>query len=435
MALALAAGRAARRARVRCRARGAPGGEPDRRSPAGTGSRWPNWRGLNHLVDPNHLLVGARLHIPVPGPPTGSARVRRELAAVLARRFPYIERGAAPRRPACSHRAAREFGVPSALAHGPDLHRVPLAPGRVSRSGAVGVGQLLPATADVAGHDHARAPPGPDAPGWTTSASAPGCCGSCSTRPAARSGRSPPTTRASERCCRDGSRTGGARYARIVIGAPSLVHLVPRRHRRRPPEQVTAVTERLARRSPHPRVHSRPAPTTPQLREAAMADDEEARSRSQETSHDDEEDEEPEDLVAEPLEEDSRRGRRSSIPTWTRTPRSTSSRRRGREEDAEEDEEPPRRAAVGRGGRGRRRPRRPRRRRGRSRHHPQGPPRRGRGHPGRGRGGGRARGAGEAGDRLQPKRADEQLCPSCFLLVRRTAPSCPMGDEDCPLFG
>jgi hypothetical protein len=42
---------------------------------------------------------------------------------------------------------------------------------------------------------------------------------------------------------------------------------------------------------------------------------------------------------------------------------------------------------------------------------------------------------GEAGDRLQPKRADEQLCPSCFLLVRRTAPACPMGDEDCPLFG
>ena len=42
---------------------------------------------------------------------------------------------------------------------------------------------------------------------------------------------------------------------------------------------------------------------------------------------------------------------------------------------------------------------------------------------------------GETGDRLQPKRADEQLCPSCFLLVRRTAPACPMGaDEDCPLF-
>ena len=41
---------------------------------------------------------------------------------------------------------------------------------------------------------------------------------------------------------------------------------------------------------------------------------------------------------------------------------------------------------------------------------------------------------GDPGDRLQPKRADERLCPSCFLLVRRTAPSCPMGDEDCPLF-
>ena len=43
---------------------------------------------------------------------------------------------------------------------------------------------------------------------------------------------------------------------------------------------------------------------------------------------------------------------------------------------------------------------------------------------------------GESSDRLQPKRADEQLCPHCFLLVRRTAPSCPIGaDEDCPLFG
>jgi hypothetical protein len=40
----------------------------------------------------------------------------------------------------------------------------------------------------------------------------------------------------------------------------------------------------------------------------------------------------------------------------------------------------------------------------------------------------------EAGDRLQPKRADEQLCPSCFLLVRQNAPICPVGDDDCPLF-
>ena len=40
----------------------------------------------------------------------------------------------------------------------------------------------------------------------------------------------------------------------------------------------------------------------------------------------------------------------------------------------------------------------------------------------------------EPGDRLQPKRADEQLCPSCFLLVRASAPACPVGDDDCPIF-
>ncbi|MGI9029425.1 MAG: hypothetical protein ACR2HP_05495 [Ilumatobacteraceae bacterium] len=41
----------------------------------------------------------------------------------------------------------------------------------------------------------------------------------------------------------------------------------------------------------------------------------------------------------------------------------------------------------------------------------------------------------EGGDRLQPKRADEQLCPNCFLLVRATAPGCPVGDDNCPIFG
>ena len=41
---------------------------------------------------------------------------------------------------------------------------------------------------------------------------------------------------------------------------------------------------------------------------------------------------------------------------------------------------------------------------------------------------------GEAADRLQPKRPDEQLCPSCFLLVRHNAPGCPVGDDECPLF-
>lgn len=42
------------------------------------------------------------------------------------------------------------------------------------------------------------------------------------------------------------------------------------------------------------------------------------------------------------------------------------------------------------------------------------------------------RAAGE--DRLQPKRADEQLCSRCFLLVRDSAPTCPVGDDGCPIF-
>jgi hypothetical protein len=33
---------------------------------------------------------------------------------------------------------------------------------------------------------------------------------------------------------------------------------------------------------------------------------------------------------------------------------------------------------------------------------------------------------------LQPKRADEVLCTSCFMLVRQNAPVCPMGDDACP---
>ncbi len=41
---------------------------------------------------------------------------------------------------------------------------------------------------------------------------------------------------------------------------------------------------------------------------------------------------------------------------------------------------------------------------------------------------------GSETDRLQPKRADETLCKTCFLLVRRNAPGCPVGDDTCPLF-
>ena len=37
-------------------------------------------------------------------------------------------------------------------------------------------------------------------------------------------------------------------------------------------------------------------------------------------------------------------------------------------------------------------------------------------------------------DELQPKRPDELLCSSCFLLVRTNAPMCPIGDDACPVF-
>lgn len=39
-----------------------------------------------------------------------------------------------------------------------------------------------------------------------------------------------------------------------------------------------------------------------------------------------------------------------------------------------------------------------------------------------------------ADDALQPKRPDELLCSSCFLLVRKGAPTCPVGDDSCPIF-
>lgn len=37
-------------------------------------------------------------------------------------------------------------------------------------------------------------------------------------------------------------------------------------------------------------------------------------------------------------------------------------------------------------------------------------------------------------ERLQPRRADETQCSHCFLLVRQTAPGCPVEDDACPLF-
>jgi hypothetical protein len=41
---------------------------------------------------------------------------------------------------------------------------------------------------------------------------------------------------------------------------------------------------------------------------------------------------------------------------------------------------------------------------------------------------------GDGAERLMPKQQDEQLCPSCLLLVRAAAPNCPVGDDDCPIF-
>ena len=37
-------------------------------------------------------------------------------------------------------------------------------------------------------------------------------------------------------------------------------------------------------------------------------------------------------------------------------------------------------------------------------------------------------------ERLQPRRPDETQCLHCFLLVRQTAPGCPVEDDACPLF-
>ena len=40
----------------------------------------------------------------------------------------------------------------------------------------------------------------------------------------------------------------------------------------------------------------------------------------------------------------------------------------------------------------------------------------------------------DPGDRLQPKRADEQLCSTLLPARRAKAPGCPMGDDTCPIF-
>jgi hypothetical protein len=45
-----------------------------------------------------------------------------------------------------------------------------------------------------------------------------------------------------------------------------------------------------------------------------------------------------------------------------------------------------------------------------------------------------ARRSVEGGDRLQPKRADEQLCNRLLPARASERPGCPVGDDDCPIF-
>jgi len=35
---------------------------------------------------------------------------------------------------------------------------------------------------------------------------------------------------------------------------------------------------------------------------------------------------------------------------------------------------------------------------------------------------------------ILPRKKDEQHCQRCWLLVRNTAPKCPVHDDDCPIF-
>ncbi len=35
---------------------------------------------------------------------------------------------------------------------------------------------------------------------------------------------------------------------------------------------------------------------------------------------------------------------------------------------------------------------------------------------------------------LQPRRPDEEHCQQCFLLVRKSAPKCPVDHDLCPLY-
>lgn len=98
---------------------------------------------LNQLEDPNHLLVGAHLHIPSLAPAARSAAAGSEESSPQDS-LTEEERHQTAR---LLDRAAREFGVPSALLMALTYTESRWRQDAVSRAGAVGVGQLLPATA------------------------------------------------------------------------------------------------------------------------------------------------------------------------------------------------------------------------------------------------------------------------------------------------
>jgi len=108
---------------------------------------------LNDLSDPNHLLVGARLRLP--GSTSGSSAGSGSSSTAASSPAPAPE--SAPmfnitdfeqlETNRLLHRAAREFGVQPSLLKALTYTESRWRQDVVSRSGAIGVGQLLPETA------------------------------------------------------------------------------------------------------------------------------------------------------------------------------------------------------------------------------------------------------------------------------------------------
>jgi soluble lytic murein transglycosylase-like protein len=108
---------------------------------------------LNELSDPNHLLVGARLR--VPGDTSSSKGAGTSKAVVgaspvrISETAPAFAISESEQRETgrLLHRAAREFGVPPSLLKALTYTESRWRQDVVSRSGAIGVGQVLPETA------------------------------------------------------------------------------------------------------------------------------------------------------------------------------------------------------------------------------------------------------------------------------------------------